>query len=136
MIKSGSERVLVLHSKDGLDEVSCADETYLYEWYPDRTKEHKMKNEMKISPKTFKLQPHPLNEILGEDAGANAKIVMNILKGEKGPHRDAVVMNAAVGFYVAGKTRNIQEGRQMAEESIDSRKALYSLETLITLSHS
>ena len=71
-----------------------------------------------------------------DDAAANAKIIMNVLNGEKSPYRDTVVMNAAVGFYVAGKARTILEGRQLAEESIDSKKALYSLQTLTTLSHS
>jgi anthranilate phosphoribosyltransferase len=130
LIRSGSERVITLNSLDGLDEVSCAEPTQINEWSVDGKQ-----NSYTISPADFGFKRHELSEILGSDAKTNGKIVMGILEGEKGTRREAVVMNAAVGFYVAGKCSTIPEGRSFAEESIDSSKALAALKTLEKVSN-
>jgi anthranilate phosphoribosyltransferase len=130
LIRSGSERVITLNSLDGLDEVSCAEPTQINEWSVDGKQ-----NSFTISPSDFAFKRHELSEILGSDANTNAKIVMGILRGEKGTRREAVVMNAAVGFYVAGKSSTIAEGRPLAEESIDSGKALAALKALEKVSN-
>ncbi len=132
LIKSGSERVVTIHSQEGLDEVSCAGPTYLFEssiaTYPQVKK-------TEISPETFGYKPGDLDSLKGSDSAANAKIVMEILEGGKGSKREAVVMNAAVGFYVAGKCSAVKDGRALAEESIDSGKALQALKILEKVSH-
>jgi len=130
LIRSGSERVITLNSLDGLDEVSCAEPTQINEWFFDEKQ-----NSYTVSPTDFGLKRQELSEILGSDAKTNAKILMGILEGEKGAKRDAAVMNAAVGFYVAGKCSAIPEGRQLAEESIDSGNALQALKTLEKVSN-
>jgi anthranilate phosphoribosyltransferase len=130
LIRSGSERVITLNSLDGLDEVSCAEPTQINEWSVDGKQ-----NSYTISPNDFGFKRHELSEILGSDAQANAKIVMGVLRGEKGARREAVVMNAAVGFYVASKCKSITDGRQLAEDSIDSGKALAALKTLEKVSN-
>jgi anthranilate phosphoribosyltransferase len=132
LIKLGSERIITLHSQEGLDEVSCAGPTHLFE---SKAGSGGKVVPFEISPETFGFKRFNLQELKGSDAAANAKIVMEILRGEKGPRREAVVMNAAVGFYVAGKCAAIQDGRKLAEESIDSQKALTALETLKKVSH-
>jgi len=132
LIKLGSERVITLHSQEGLDEVSCAGPTTLFE---NRAEWNGKWVQMEISPESFGLKKFGLQELKGSDAIANAKILTEILNGEKGPRREAVVMNAAVGFYVAGKCKEIKEGRVLAEQSLDSGKALQALETLKKLSH-
>ncbi|HET9869815.1 MAG TPA: anthranilate phosphoribosyltransferase, partial [bacterium] len=83
----------------------------------------------------FGFEKVPLDFIHGADAAANAKILTDVLEGKPGPYRDAVVMNAAVGFYVAGKCADIAGGRPLAEEAIDSKRALGALKKLETLSH-
>jgi anthranilate phosphoribosyltransferase len=136
LVQAGSERVVTLHSQDGLDEVSCAAPTELYEYSSDPLR-HPSKDGIRIiEPEQFGFENKPLEFIHGSDAAANAKILTDILEGQKGPYRDAVVMNAAVGFYVAGKCKRIPEGRPLAEESIDSKKALETLKKLVKLSHS
>jgi anthranilate phosphoribosyltransferase len=134
LVKSGSDRVVTLHSQEGLDEVSCAGPTTLFEarMGPGSTVEIK---ETTIQPELFGFERHDLQELKGSDAASNAKIVMEILQGEKGPRREAVVMNAAVGFYVAGKASSLKEGGKFAEESIGTKKALQALETLKKASH-
>lgn len=135
LTKSGSERVITLTSLDGLDEVSCADSTEINEWYPDQNADHKQRDSFQIKPEDFGFKRYDLQELKGSDAATNAKIILELLNGEKGPRREAVVMNAAVGFYVAGKCASVKEGGALAEKSIDSKKALQALETLKKVSH-
>jgi anthranilate phosphoribosyltransferase len=135
LVKAGSEKVVTLHSAEGLDEVSCAGATTLFEVVQRSDASVEVK-ETTINPETFGFQPHDLQELKGSDASSNAKIIMEILNGEKGTRREAVIMNAAVGFYVAGKCSSVKEGRALAEESIDSKKAENALELLKKVSHS
>lgn len=128
--RSGSEKVVTLHSQEGLDEISCAGPTTLFESGSDG-----IVRQSEIHPEVFGFQRHSLDELKGSDAPTNAKILLGILEGAQGAKRDAVVMNAAMGFYVAGKCSAPQDGRKLAEESIDSGKALKALETLKRVSH-
>ena len=134
LVKSGTERVITLHSNDGLDEVSCADDTVIWEYKTGGTPNPQRSSEI-LRPEYFGFPRRSLEEIKGSDAPANAKIVLGVLNGEKSPFREAVVMNAAVGFYVADKCSTILDGKALAEESIDAQKALQALETLKKVSH-
>ena len=134
LVKAGSEKVITLHSAEGLDEVSCAGPTTIFEAATD-IGSNLVVQERAINPELFGFERHDLQTLKGSDAGANAKIIMEILQGEKGPRRDAVVMNAAVGFYVAGKCSSVMEGRKLGEESLDSGKALTALKILEKVSH-
>ena len=135
LVKAGSDRVITLHSQEGLDEVSCAGSTSLF--LAEKGSDSSVDiTEMSINPESFGFQRHDLQELKGSDASANAKILTEILHGEKGPRREAVVMNAAIGFYVAGKGPTFKASRELAEESLDSGKALQALETLKKVSHS
>jgi anthranilate phosphoribosyltransferase len=134
LVEAGMERVLTLHSKDGLDEISNADETFIWELKKDE-KGTVQRTTGVLDPEVFGFKRRSLNEIKGSDAASNAQILLGILKGEKGAHREAVVMNAAVGFYVAGKCDAIPDGRPLAENSIDSGSAIKVLEKLRKVSN-
>jgi anthranilate phosphoribosyltransferase len=70
------------------------------------------------------VQPATLADVLGGDKMANAKIVREILSGkERGPKRDAVLINAAAALFIAGKTKSLIEGWDLAVETIDGGKA-------------
>src|SRR5579872_588819 len=84
LVKSGSERVITLHSQEGLDEVSCAGPTTLFECSVGKGGEVQ---QYEISPETFGFKRHDLMELKGSDAASNAKIVTEILEGAKGPKR-------------------------------------------------
>ncbi len=120
------EHVCVVHSLDGLDEVSLGANTVVRE-----IKKKSAPRLFEIEPSTFGLNQSPPSSVRGDSPEANAKIAMNILKGEKNPYRDYVVANAAAGFYVGGKVETIQDGVSLAQESIDSGKALEKLKQLI-----
>ena len=84
-----------------------------------------------LAPEQFPLQPATLADLLGGDRQANAEIVRCILRGgERGPKRDAVLLNAAAALFVAGKTRSLAEGWELAAEVIDSGRAAAKLAEL------
>jgi len=135
LMKLGSERVLTLHSDDGLDEVSCAGDTQVFEYGNNPLRSPMGEGIRTINPESFGFKRKLLEEIKGSDAPSNAKILLGVFQRERGSYREAVVMNAAAGFYLADKCKSIEAGRAFAEESIDSGRALQSLETLVKVSH-
>jgi anthranilate phosphoribosyltransferase len=102
-----------------LDELSTLGDNTVAEFYQERGF-----TVSTTSPEQFPLQPASLADLLGGDMNANAKIVREILSGrERGPKRDAVVLNAAAALFVAGKTKSQAEGWDLAGETIDSGRA-------------
>jgi anthranilate phosphoribosyltransferase len=82
-------------------------------------------------PDQFPLQPATLTNLLGGDKMANAKIVRDIVSGrERGPKRDAVLLNAAAALFVAGKVKSLAEGWDLAGETIDGGQAASKLAEL------
>ena len=61
-------------------------------------------------------------------------VIMNILNGVKGPHREIVLINSAVALLAADKVPDIKSGIQVAKESIDTGKALNAMNSFIELS--
>ena len=126
-------KVLLVHSEDGLDEVSLAASTTVFD-----VNSQLFNGKYNVEPKAFGLSAVTKDSIRGGSAETNASIAMKVLQGEKGPsptdgwraHRDVVLVNAAFGLLVAGKVRTVQEGVSMAVESIDSGKALKKLNDL------
>ncbi|MBU1766811.1 MAG: anthranilate phosphoribosyltransferase [Candidatus Omnitrophica bacterium] len=124
----GTKASLVVHG-EGFDEISTTDKTLICE-----IKEGKVKT-YHIQPEDFGIPKTTLKELQGGDVNKNVHIMMGVLKGKKGPHRDIVLLNAGALFYIAGKTNNIKEGIKIAEESIDSGNALNKLKDLIKLTN-
>jgi anthranilate phosphoribosyltransferase len=88
-----------------------------------------------FSPADFQLQPATLADLSGGDRNANAEIVRRLLRGqERGPRRDVILLNAGAAFLVAGKTKSLTEGWELAAEVIESGKAAAKLETLAHVS--
>ena len=109
-----------------LDELSTIAETTVAEFYQERGFASS-----KLDPGNFPLQSATLEDLKGGDREANAEIVCRILHGEeRGPKRDAVLLNAAAGLFVAGRVRTLAEGWELAAQLIDggeSRKKLKEL---------
>lgn len=120
----GSERALVVHGADGLDEITTADETVMAELKEGAVKKYTVK------PEDFGQRRARREDLTGGDAACNAKIALDILKGQKGPGRDIVLLNAGSAVYVAGLAESIKEGIKKAAASIDSGAALEKLEKL------
>jgi anthranilate phosphoribosyltransferase len=118
-----SKHIMLVHSQDGLDEISLAEKTHVVEVKDGDIREYE------ITPEDFGLERSD-EAIAGGDAQFNAVLLQNILTGEKGAARDIVIMNAAAGLVVAGKAPGFQEGARLAAESIDSGAASFRLEAL------
>src|SRR3990167_10256454 len=104
----GSRHVMVVNGY-GLDEITIAGNTKVAE-----LKGRKI-NVYDINPEDYGFDISPLNEILGGDAQENAKIIIEILKGAKGPKRDVVLLNAGAAIYVSGKVPSLKEGIEAAK---------------------
>ncbi|HYQ87070.1 MAG TPA: anthranilate phosphoribosyltransferase [Bacteroidota bacterium] len=120
-------KVLVIHSRDGLDEVSLEATTTVYE-----IKSRLFSGKVYLKPNLFGLPEVKRESIRGGSAETNAAIAVSILKGDKSPRRDIVLANASLALLAAEKVRTVQEGVHFAEESIDSGRALRKLEDLRT----
>jgi len=118
-----AEHVWLVHSDDGLDEISLAAKTHVAELQNGVIKEYQ------IGATDFGLSPSTAS-ITGGDAAENAHLAQQILQGEKGVRRDIVIANAAAGLYIAGKAGDLREGAKMAAESIDTGAALKKLEAM------
>jgi anthranilate phosphoribosyltransferase len=124
----GLERAIVVHSNDGLDEISPSTATAA--WFVEGGEV----SEREIGPADFGLPFHPLATVLGGDAEANAATMRELLDGRKGPVMDFVLMNAAAALYVAGKTPSLEAGVAPAREAILSGKAKGVLDAYVRLS--
>lgn len=125
----GAEHAIVVHSEDGLDEISVQGPTQMFEVHEGRI------SEKMLTPEDFGFTPAEGNGIGGGLAAHNAQIAERILQGEAGIARDIVVANAACGFWVAGAVENLADGVALAKQSLDSGAALAKLTALRKLSN-
>jgi len=124
----GSESAMVVSSRDGLDEISLAAPAVVARLRAGRIEEYEM------DAAALGLKPARTADLAGGDAEANARVLLSILKGERGPAFDVARLNAAAALMVAGRAADFKEGLARAEESVDSCRALQALETVKKLS--
>lgn len=125
----GCEHAWVVHGSDGLDEVTTTGPTYVAELKGGEV------TTFEISPTDVGLPVATPEGLKGGEAGVNAAALNAVLKGEKSPYRDVVLMNAAATLIIAGKASDMAEGVALATRSIDSGAALERLEKLVALSN-
>jgi anthranilate phosphoribosyltransferase len=86
---------------------------------------------LRVTPTDFGITPAPVEELRGGDCAQNAKILIGLLDGTlRGPKRDIVALNAAAGFLTAGVVRDLAEGWEHAQKTIDSGRAAKKLQAL------
>jgi len=127
----GTKHALVVHGIDGMDEISITDKSLVWE-----VTQRGVLPPYEVSPQYFGFKKAKLKEIKGGTPEDNARILRSILKGERGPRRDIAVMNAAAAIVAANRASDLKEGARIAQESIDSGRALEKLDALIKLSQS
>jgi anthranilate phosphoribosyltransferase len=119
----------VVSSRDGLDEVSISDITYFYKVIDGK------KEEGEIDPEKYGFHKRDISEIRGGDAKENAETILGILENRIfGAKRDIVILNSAVALIADKKARDIQDGIEMAKDSIESGKALRQMKLSIDMS--
>ncbi|MDI6827056.1 MAG: anthranilate phosphoribosyltransferase [Armatimonadota bacterium] len=127
--KLGSERAMVVHGLDGIDELSTLGKTKVTELCDGNIKT------FEISPSDFGLSNTTVESLSqGEEPSKSAKIVEDVLQGVPGPRLDVVALNAGAALMIANKVPSIKDGIALALESIKSGRAMAALEGLRRLS--
>ncbi len=130
LIDLGVRRGMVVYGQDKLDEISMSAPTTVCEfkdgWYKKYT----------IKPEDFGFERCTKADLTGGTPAENAEITRAILRGDdRGPKRNAVLMNAGAALFIADKADSLREGINKAAELIDSGAAMATLEKLIEVSN-
>lgn len=125
----GCKRGFVVHGEDGMDEITLTGPTQVAVISGGMVKLES------ITPEQFGLSRCRLEDLQGGDAAANAAIVRGILKGEKGPKRDIVVLNGAYALVAAGLAESIPDGMDRIADVLDGGLALAKLEALVRMTN-
>ena len=121
----GLRRAMVVHGRDGLDEITISSTTRVAEVRDGQVRTYE------VTPEEFGLKRAPIESISGGDAAENARIIREILSGKKSPCRDVVLLNAAATLVAAGRANLLSEAMPMAAKSIDSGAARSRLDSLV-----
>ena len=125
----GVKHALVVHGKDGLDEITTTDKTMISEFIGGKV------NSYEIFPEGFGIRIASPEDLQGGTVHDNVQIMLEILNSKSGPARDIVILNASAALYAADRVRSIKEGISLANDSIDSGRALTKLAFLKELSN-
>ena len=129
LINLGVRRGMVVYGMDKLDEISLSAPTHICEfkdgWFKSYT----------VVPEDFGLTRCAKDDLVGGTPEENAAITRAILSGERGPKRDAALLNAGAGLYLNGKAETFADGVRLAGELTDSGRALAALEKIIEVSN-
>lgn len=125
----GVKNAMVVYGDDGLDEISISDSTFVCEvkdgWVRSYT----------ITPEQFGFKRCSKRELQGGSPSENAEILKALLKGEQGAKRDAAILNAGAAMFITGKYESIEKAVKIANEVIESGKAMKKLEEFIRFSN-
>lgn len=124
-LRLGMERALVVHGEAGVDEICLCCPTIVGELRDGETRQYVLR------PGDLGFDRVPSEALAGSDPQTAAREALRILRGMRGPKRDMVLANAAAGIYVGGKVESIVDGLGIAEDAIDSGRALGRLEDLV-----
>jgi len=119
------KRAMVVYGLDGLDEISTLGETQISELRNGRVRTYT------IAPEDYGIPRARPRDIRGKNAYENARIMVKVLRGEKGPRRDITLLNAAATIFVSGKASSLRDGLELAENSVDSGEAYQKLVQLV-----
>ncbi|RUM93963.1 MAG: anthranilate phosphoribosyltransferase [Thiothrix sp.] len=126
----GCEHVLIVHSADGLDEISIGDKTHCAELKNGEITTYS------ISPADFNIQSSPLNTIQVASADESLAMINSVLNNEPGPARDAIVLNAGAAIWIAGLAQSMADGITKAKAVIANGSAKAKLEALVSKTRS
>jgi anthranilate phosphoribosyltransferase len=130
LLALGAEHAFVVHGADGLDELSVTGLNRVSHVYNNQIETYN------LDPQELGLPGAKLSDLAGGTAEDNAGITKALLKGERGPKRDVVLLNTAAVLVAGGKATDIEDGLVLAAEAIDSGNALSKMEQLIEFSRS
>jgi anthranilate phosphoribosyltransferase len=127
----GTEHAWVVHGEDGLDEITIAGRTRVAEAQNGTVRV------FSVTPEDFGLRKGSLEHLRGGDAESNAAMIAEVLGGSRHDEaRSLIVANAAAALFVGGKAKDLRDGAQLAEQSIDSGAAQKKLADLVRATNS
>lgn len=126
----GAEAAMIVHGEDGLDEITTTGVSHVAELFPDGTI-----REYEITPEDAGLARAGLDDLKGGEPEENAQAIRDLLKGEKGPYRDIVLLNAAAALKLAGLAQDLKSGVALAADAIDEGRAQAALDALVRASN-
>jgi anthranilate phosphoribosyltransferase len=126
----GSERNLIVHSDDGLDEISTTCATAVVEVFAGQGFDVRYE----VAPEEFEMRRAGLEELRGGDAAENAGILRGVLAGADGPCLDIVLLNAGAALYIAEAAKSIAQGVDAARAAVASGAARAKLDALVAVS--
>lgn len=126
----GSQHTLVVHSDDGMDEISICAPTKISEMRNGELQNYQVK------PEDFGLKTAVVSDIVADSPQASLNMINAILDGVPGAARDIVVLNAGAGIYVAGLSNSLADGVEQAAHAIDSGKAKAAKDAYLSATHS
>jgi anthranilate phosphoribosyltransferase len=129
VIRLEAKHALIVHGLNGIDEISITDSSLIWE-----VKDRQLASVRRINPEDFGLLRSTKDNISGGTPEENAQSILQILGGQKGPRRDVVVLNAAAALLAGERVETLNSGVSLAQELIDSGKALTRLKELIAVS--
>jgi anthranilate phosphoribosyltransferase len=126
----GSRHVMVVHSRDGLDEISCGAATDVAELKDGQIRR------FSIRPDDFGVRRSPIDVLKVEDARQSLAVIRGVLEDRSGPARDIVMLNAGAAIYTAGLADSLQRGIEKADQAIANGAARNRLDQLVILTQS
>lgn len=121
----GSRRAFIVHGQDGMDEITVTTTTRVSELADGRVRTYEFDPMMLIGDYA------DAADLVGGDPATNAAITRAVLSGEQGTRRDIVCLNAGAAIAAGGRADNLKDGFALAQEAIDSGKAMAALDGLI-----
>ena len=121
----GSKHVMVVHSKDGLDEISIADDTYVAELKDGAVTTYT------INPTEFGLPLGDLNDIKADDADSSLKLIQQALDGKDGAAKNIIALNSGAAIYVSGMAKSLQAGINTALGILNGGSAHQKLDDFV-----
>ena len=131
LVANGAARAMVVYGHDGLDELSTTGtSTVLRADVTEPGAPPELETTV-VDPTALGLAPAGLDDLRGGDAATNAQVVRRVLSGEKGPHRDIALLNAAAALVVCGRAADLAEGLDVAASVVDDGRAEALLDGLV-----
>ena len=124
----GTDRALVVHGGDGLDELTTTGPSTVVELAGGEI------TRWEVDPAALGLARADREDLVGGDAATNADLARRVLAGESGPHRDIVTLNAGAGLLVAGLVEDLAAGIAAARAALDAGAAVHVLARLVEVS--
>jgi anthranilate phosphoribosyltransferase len=129
LLALGADHAVVVHSHDGLDEISISAATCVCEVRGGELRSYE------LQPEEIGVERHNIDEIAGGDSRENARIAREVLGGGSGPRTEIVAANAGAALYVSGAAPTVRDGVTMARESIASGRAMAKLQELVAVTN-